>query len=71
MNSSIIYFAVVTVALFWIYKKFSAKKVTLDSMGIAHDKPLPIVGNSLPIALKRQNFVELGDYLYEKFADKK
>lgn len=70
MDSSTVYFTIVIVVLFWIYK-ILFKNDTLALLGIAHDKPLPIIGNTLSIVTKRENFVEFGDRLYDKFSDKK
>lgn len=71
MDSNIFYFTIVILILFWIYKKFFEDSENLETLGIAHEKPLPIIGNSLPIIIKSQGFVEFGDRQYEKFSDKK
>lgn len=71
MDSSAVYFTIVIIVLFWIYKKLFDKKDTLASLGIAHDKPLPFFGNTLSIVLKRENFIEFADRLYETYAEQK
>lgn len=71
MDSNIFYFTIVILILLWIYKKYFEGGENLETLGIAHEKPLPLIGNSLSTITKSQGFVEFGDHLYEKFSDKK
>lgn len=71
MDNIIFYFTIVIVILLWIAKKLFEEKETLKDLKIPHFKPLPLLGNTLPTILQRENFIEFGDRLYDEFSKKK
>lgn len=71
MDNIIVYFAIAIVTLLWIAKMLLEEKETLKDLGIPHFKPLPLVGNVLPIIFQQQNFIQFGDRLYNEFSKDK
>lgn len=71
MDSSVFYFTIVIVILFWLYIKLAGGKDTLEALGIPHPKTLPILGNALPILLRQMGFAEFTEKMYKQFADNK
>lgn len=69
MDSDVFYFTILALIAIWICKKFLTTEGELKTLGVAHEKPLPIIGNALPIILQKENFVEIGDRLYKKFSE--
>jgi hypothetical protein len=71
MENGLIYFSVISVFLFWIYKKVTQYDGFFEAQGIAHDKPLPIVGNILPIFTKKEGIIQFLERNYKKFYNEK
>lgn len=69
MENSLIYFSVVVVILFWIYKRLSDNDDNND--GIFREKPLPIVGNILPMLTKREGIIQFLERNYFKYQNEK
>lgn len=69
MENSLIYFSIVVVILFWIYKRLSHNDN--GDGGIFHERPLPIVGNILPLLTKREGIIQFLERNYWKYENEK
>lgn len=67
----LVVFSIAIVVLFWIYKKRSNSDDSLDNLGIAYIKPLPIIGNTLSIIQNKESVFNLIDSTYNKFPNEK
>ena len=64
--------AAVILITFWLYKRLTSEgEFSLDKQGIPYEKPLPIVGNFLPIFQGKESGFDLFERVYSKFSNHK
>jgi len=63
--------AILAIIAYWVYKRSSNGKDTLEYQGIAHEKPLPFFGNILPLLLMKEGAVNYFERMYTKFYGEK
>lgn len=71
MENNFVILTIVIVILFWIYKRLTSSDDTLEAQEIAHEKPLPIVGNILPLILQKESGSHFFERLYKKFSNER
>ena len=69
MEFFILYIVVAVLSVYWIWKK--SNNDVLKTMGIAHPKPLPIIGNIWPVITQKMGQMDLVDNLYAKYKNEK
>jgi hypothetical protein len=56
----------------WLYLKRSrSEKDYLKSCGILFEKPLPVIGNLLPVLMKKEGIMQMMKRLYSKYNSEK
>jgi hypothetical protein len=66
-----IYIALLVGALTLIYKWLTKGYDQFEKQGIAHDKPLPLIGNMWPLVTKREGIVQFLGRNYYSFGNAK
>lgn len=69
MGLILVFLAIVAVIIF--YRLIISRRGDLESSGIAHDKPLPVVGNIWPILSGSEGVVQYLERNYWKFSNEK
>lgn len=72
MDNNLIFLTIAVIVGLWLYKRFTKEdKHSFESQGIPYEKPLPIVGNFLPIFRKQESVFDLFERIYSKFPNDK
>lgn len=70
METFLIISAAIVALLFWFYKSIYNEE-TLEQLGIVHEKPLPLVGNILPMLLQTEGGILFVERVYRLFPNDK
>lgn len=70
MENCLLYISFAVVIFVWLYKRLTHDD-NFEGQGIAHEKPLPIVGNIWPMLSRKEGIVQLLERLYHKFKSEK
>lgn len=63
---------IIFAAVFWLYKRLSGNEdESFEALGIAYSKPLPVVGNILPLLTRKEGIIHYLERVYWEFKDKK
>lgn len=69
MDLILVLLAIVVVFIF--YRLITSRGGDLESSGIAHDKPWPVIGNIWPIITGSEGIIQYLERNYWKFSNKK
>lgn len=67
----LIIFTILIALVFWLFKRFIVNDDSLEARGIVHPKPLPIVGNMLPLLLQKEGGINFFERVYKMFPNEK
>jgi hypothetical protein len=72
MDSIVFYFLILfTICLWFYFKRSQNDKDYLTSQGILFEKPLPVIGNLLPLIMKKEGIMQTIKRLYETYPNEK
>jgi len=71
MELNIYYFTIFVLIAVWLYKKLFNGTDDIKSQGIAHEKPWPLVGNTLPVLTGKIGPFDNMERLCKKFRNEK
>lgn len=65
-------FLLIVIALVWLIYKWSVSNFDyFEKLGVQFDKPLPLFGNMLNIALQKESMLYVSQRSYDKFKKSK
>lgn len=69
---SLIFFSLVLVVVFWLYKRFNSQdEFSLEAQKIPHEKGYPIIGNLVPLVTLKEGGGQFIDRYYKNFINEK
>lgn len=71
MDNITIIFSVVLAIVFWAYKRVTKNHDFFEGQGIAHEKPVPVFGNILPLLTRKEGLVQFVERLYSSNSNEK
>lgn len=69
--SDLIFYSVGALILLWLYKRLTRDPDPFETQDIPHEKPLPIVGNVLPLFNGKEGLVQFLTRYYQKYQKSK
>jgi hypothetical protein len=72
MDSIIFYSLIIfAISLWFFWKKSPNDKNHYTLQGILFEKPLPVIGNLLPLIMKKEGIIQMVTRLYSKYPNEK